>query len=179
MTPFEKNKLIEVVLYILNKTKGADIYHLFKILYFAQREHLAKWGLPIVTDDFIALPYGPVPEQLYNAVRKKKDSFADTFYTNVEKGSDDADNIYLAKRDANLGFISKSELEELDKSIQENQGKSFNELYNSSHDKAWQQAHHKGNGTVLSPLDIASARTDDQAILDFISNELDLERALL
>lgn len=35
MTRFDKQKLTEVVLYILNKTKGLDYYHVFKIIYFA------------------------------------------------------------------------------------------------------------------------------------------------
>ena len=32
MTQFDKEKLIEVVLYIINATKGLDYYHIFKIL---------------------------------------------------------------------------------------------------------------------------------------------------
>ena len=42
MTRFDKQKLTEVVLYILNKTKGLDYYHVFKIIYFANIAHLAK-----------------------------------------------------------------------------------------------------------------------------------------
>ena len=34
MTSFDKQRIIEVVLYILNKTGGIDYYHLFKIFYF-------------------------------------------------------------------------------------------------------------------------------------------------
>ena len=35
MNRFEQRKIVEVVLYILNKIGGTDIYHLFKIIYFA------------------------------------------------------------------------------------------------------------------------------------------------
>ena len=31
MTNFDKQKLTEIVLYILNKTKGLDYYHVFKV----------------------------------------------------------------------------------------------------------------------------------------------------
>ena len=44
MTLFEQKTLIEVVLYVLQKTQGVDYYHLFKILYFADRKHIAEWG---------------------------------------------------------------------------------------------------------------------------------------
>ena len=52
MDNYEQQKIVEVVLYILNKTGGIDFYHLFKILYFAERDHLAKWGDKIISDDF-------------------------------------------------------------------------------------------------------------------------------
>ena len=70
MTDFDSKKLTELVLYILGKTGGVDFYHAFKILYFAEMKHLAKWGCGIVPDKFCALPYGPVPTRLYNAVKE-------------------------------------------------------------------------------------------------------------
>ena len=69
MTNFDKQKLIEIVLYILNKTKGLDYYHMFKVIYFANIAHLAKYGFPMVSDEFCALPDGPVPSVLYNCIK--------------------------------------------------------------------------------------------------------------
>ena len=46
MTNFDKQKLTEIVLYILNKTKGLDYYHVFKVIYFANISYLAKYGFP-------------------------------------------------------------------------------------------------------------------------------------
>lgn len=37
MTNFNNRKLKELVLYILDKTGGVDIYHMFKILYFEEQ----------------------------------------------------------------------------------------------------------------------------------------------
>ena len=61
MTNFDKQKLTEILLYILNKTKGLDYYHVFKVIYFANISYLAKYGFPMVSDEFCALPDGPVP----------------------------------------------------------------------------------------------------------------------
>ena len=41
---YEDQRIKEVLLYILNKTGVVDYYHLMKILYLAERQHLAKWG---------------------------------------------------------------------------------------------------------------------------------------
>ena len=53
---------------MLNRTKGLDYYRLFKIIYFANSEHLAKYGARITTDESCALPDGPVPSGLYNCI---------------------------------------------------------------------------------------------------------------
>ena len=71
MTSHDRKKLTELVLFILDKTGGVDFYHAFKILYFAEMKHLAKWGSGFVPDEFCALKYGPVPTQLYDAVKQQ------------------------------------------------------------------------------------------------------------
>jgi uncharacterized phage-associated protein len=53
----------------LKKTKGVDLYHLFKIMYFADRAHLAEWGCRITDDNYHALPHGPVPTKLYDDIK--------------------------------------------------------------------------------------------------------------
>ena len=52
MTSHDRKKLSELVLFIIDKTGGVDFYHAFKILYFAEMKHLAKWGSGFVPDEF-------------------------------------------------------------------------------------------------------------------------------
>jgi len=67
--PLAQRQLLEKVLYILHRTGGLDYYRVFKILYFAERAYLAKFCRKMVEDNFCALPYGPVPTSLYDAIR--------------------------------------------------------------------------------------------------------------
>jgi uncharacterized phage-associated protein len=73
---FDEKKAIAAILYILKKVsdQGAksDLHKLFKILYFAEREHLATWGRPITGDFFIAMQYGPVPSHIYDMIKSVK-----------------------------------------------------------------------------------------------------------
>ena len=69
---YEDQKIKEVLLYILGKTGVLDYYHLMKILYLAERQHLAKWGDRIITDDYYALPHGPVPTRIYDSLKAVK-----------------------------------------------------------------------------------------------------------
>ena len=61
-TAIQIAKIRAVVLYIMQSfTQGVDYIKLFKILYFAQQDHLVKYGKVIVEDSFRALKHGPVP----------------------------------------------------------------------------------------------------------------------
>ena len=49
-------KIKAVVLYILKQLpQGVDYIHLFKIMYFAQQEHLVIYGLPLLDDTFVSI----------------------------------------------------------------------------------------------------------------------------
>jgi len=63
---FDIEKVKAVLLYILSKIGKTELIRLFKILYFAERKHLAKWGNLIVNDTYIAMKNGPVPAIIYD-----------------------------------------------------------------------------------------------------------------
>ena len=55
-------KMRAVLLYIMQSfPHGVEFIKLFKILYFAQQDHLLKYGKVLIEDSFKALKHGPVP----------------------------------------------------------------------------------------------------------------------
>ena len=183
MNIYEQKKLVQIVLYILNKTDGIDYYHLFKILYFAELKHLSKWGCRMTSDNFCALKYGPVPSELYDAVKGNKTenvTFSDVLSEAIAFAGDDAPNVLLPKSVANMNFISKSEKEALDSSIEENAQLTFGQLKSKSHDDAWYEAFHYQNGTnIISPISMAKVMGADEATIEYINEQLELETALV
>jgi len=180
MTQFDKKCLIEVMLYILNATKGTDIYHVLKILYFAEQKHLAKWGSRITADDFRAYEYGPVADQLYHAIRNSRKldkELPDMLQQVAHFAGDDAPNVLLAKREADLDYLSKSEMECLDEAILENAGLTFDQLKQKSHDAAWLEAY-QGSNDLMNTVSIAKAAGADEAMLEYILNQLEVDKAL-
>jgi len=180
MNSYGQKKLIQVVLYILNQTEGIDYYRLFKILYFAERKYLAKWGHRIISDDFYALEYGPVPTCLYDAI--KGDSNCDKTLASllnevVKFAGNDAPNVLLAKQKANLTYISKSEKSELDNSIIENAPLSFSQLKRKSHDSAWTIAYHKMCKRI-TPMDMAKVEKANYATIEYIAEQENLKDSL-
>lgn len=182
MTDFDSKKLTELVLYILNKTGGIDFYHTFKILYFAEMKHLAQWGCSIVPDEFRALKYGPVPSHLYDAVKDLNNphiTLAKELAQAVRYAGEDAPNVLLPKRNVNLEYLSKSEIDVLDKSISENESLTFGQLMNKSHDGAWEEANKHTNGTnVISPIAMARVLHAEEPMIEYITNQMNIDSAL-
>ena len=182
MTNYESKKLTELVLFILGKTGGVDFYHTFKILYFAEMKHLAKWGSGIVPDEFCALKYGPVPTQLYDAVKElnhPRMHLSEELSEAIQFAGEDAHNVLLPKREANLKFLSKSEIEALEQSIEENESLTFGQLMRKSHDEAWEEANRRTHGTnVISPVSMAKVLNADEAMIEYIEEQMQIESAL-
>ena len=180
MTQFDKKCLLEVMLYILNATKGTDIYHVLKILYFAEQKHLVKWGSRITADEFRAYEYGPVADQLYHAIKNSHlldQELPEMFQEVAHFAGDDAPNVLLAKREADLDYLSQSEIECLNESIKENIGLTFDQLKQKSHDAAWQESY-QGKGDLMSTLSIARAAGASESMLEYIKENLEIDKAL-
>ena len=182
MTNFDSKKLTELVLYILDKTGGVDFYHAFKILYFAEMKHLAKWGSGIVPDEFRALKYGPVPTHLYDAVKELDNPrmlLSEELSKVIQFAGEDAPNVLLPKRKADIKYISKSEIEALDESIEENKTLTSDQLMRKSHDEAWDEGNRRVNGTNrISPVTMAKVLTAEASILEYIEEQIQIESAL-
>jgi len=54
------DSVIETIIYILRKIKKADKIKIIKLVYLANKYHLAKYGRTITGDDYYAIEHGPV-----------------------------------------------------------------------------------------------------------------------
>lgn len=180
MDTIQKQTLIEAAVYILNKTDGVTLYKLFKILYFAEKYHLLNWGSRITNETFLAFDYGPVPKNLYGVAKDERNKKAITtqlqkmFDDSICFADEDASNYLLAKRDANKDYLSESDIECLDKSIEENKNCTFNQLKEKSHDSAWQKAFYAkqhGGSDVMDTISIAQAAGANDEMINYIMEQ--------
>lgn len=181
MTHFDKQRLTEIVLYILNKTNGLDYYHVFKVIYFANIAHLARYGFSMVSDDFCALPDGPVPSILYNCVKgeqyydKELQSMLDE---SISKGTEDAYYMLEAKRGANEIYLSKADIEVLDKSISENANLPYGDLRSKSHGEEWRRAYAQQGRKVMDIVGMAKDGMASDDMIEYIKDNIAIEAAL-
>ncbi len=184
------SKIQAVVAYILKKVpQGLDYIHLFKIMYFAQQEHLVVWGLPIMDDSFVARRHGAVPTLTYKVIksveygREVSDDLKDFYNTITVTTDENHQLIKLAEgADCDMDELSESNTEILDKWIKNCMDINSYKLSDLSHDKAWKQAKRQtdktGEDTKITLYAMAKAGGALDGMLEVIKERQFIQRAL-
>lgn len=135
---FNKIKSLNSLLYVANRLQRRDFHKIFKILYFADRQHLADWGNPITGDTYIAMDAGPVPSRIYDMLKIVR---GDSYMADNEglgKFFAVEDWMYMRPlQQADEDKLSSTEKESLDSSISTYGNMSYDEIKEKSHDMAW------------------------------------------
>lgn len=166
----DKPKAKAAILYIATRLEDKSMHRIFKILYFAEKDHLVKYGMPITGDDFIAMEYGPVPSYIYDEVKLGRDNKSIDPSSLASSITFDSRNNYInSTEEADLDEFSDSDIECLDLSILENKDVSFQLRTAKSHDEAWNNAFNSGTSTKkMRVSDIAKAAGADEKTLNVI-----------
>lgn len=124
-------KIRETILYISAQIQNPTLHTVFKIMYFADKLHLERFGRFITGDTYIAMEFGPVPSHAYDLTKEARES---------ERWHDMAIEGYciIPLRDANIDFFSDSDIQCIDEAISTHKHKTFGQLTDESHDAAWQ-----------------------------------------
>jgi hypothetical protein len=135
-------KALEVILWLADRKKGIDVYHIVKAAFYADKFHIAKYGRPVVGDVYRAAWSGPLPQIIYGLLRHEPIEIL-ALGTNgvlpfkVESGSF---RVY-PDRTANAKRLSTSDVEALQYGLAETADASFEELYQKTHrDPAYRNA---------------------------------------
>ena len=127
---YDIRKVANAILYFLDKdVKYLGKTKLMKLLYFADKYHLNKYGRPIFNDKYIKLQHGPVPSLTLNIINsfnqldnEDLEEYTEKLREFVEiketKDNQYKKTIFEKKRQLNIDIFSKSELECMNKSIE-------------------------------------------------------------
>ena len=187
----EVNKIKAVVEYILQQMGMAvDYIHLFKVMYFAQEEHLAIYGVPMMYDTFVARKHGPVPSLTYKVLRVAEGKTVDVtgelqaFASDLSLSMSDGHQVVTLADgvQCDMDELSRSNIRILDKWIEHCKDiKSF-DLSELSHDKAWQKAvrqtERTGEDTKISLYEMAASGGASKDMLGVVKERQMNRRAL-
>ena len=154
-----KEKAVNSLLFVINNLEKADTHKVYKILYFADQKHLLKYGRPIFGDTYVKMKYGPVPSFVKNVVDENIEGLEEVVATY---------HSYFVKSliEPDLDFLSESDLECLNESVEENKDLEFLVLTDKSHDYAYNKA-----SWNIDYLDMAKAAGADDNLLNFINQQ--------
>ncbi len=164
---FNHTKAYQAALWFLYRHGGAlDKLMVIKLIFFADRWHLAKYGRPIVGGRYCAMQWGPVCSELLDDMKK------------IEGGKDAPISVrgveVTARASLNEEVLSESDIEAL-KATEEEYG-AYNTfgLSNITHSlKAWRKnypGHNKKTSRTL-PYEDFFLDLDDDAMLEIIRED--------
>lgn len=171
---FKEETAINALLYILAKLGGrCDIHKVSKIFYFADREHLSRYGRTITGDMYISMQYGPVPSKINDIMKAVRgDSY---FEYNTDKFRFVNRYIIELISESDTDFLSQSDIECLDYSIELCRYKSFDELTSFSHGLAWTKGCLQDG---ISYADMLTEIGDDQGYIDYVMEKIRLDNLI-
>ncbi|MDI6050922.1 Panacea domain-containing protein [Flavobacterium sp. XS2P24] len=166
---FDEDRTVNAVLYITSKLSRKDFHKIFKILFFADREHLLKYGRTITGDNYIAMNDGPVPSNLYdifksvrgNGFFKDKGHFSK--YFSVVEGCLLKENV-----EPNFNKLSKTDLDQLNISLEKYGNMPWNEIRELSHGQAWINT---VNNSSISFTDILKEIESDESYISYLKEQ--------
>ena len=173
-----------VLLYVLTHSEDGkrDIYSLVNAAYYAQQNHLARYGTPLFKDYICALPFGPVPSNIYNILKMARGDSRVLDYHKADDMHLASDAIafenerFSAKERPDMDFLSLSDIECLNYGISKVAGMSFSQIMDDTHGQEWSRAFN--SGTSLKEMDIMNISKEGNAsddALQYLKDFLDTE----
>jgi uncharacterized phage-associated protein len=167
---FNEAKALAALAFVANEQPGLTTLFVSKILFFAEKWHINRYGRPIIADTYIAMPRGPVPSTIKNFIDEKWD------WVDRPEGFDDAikighdqylKHVWPGAKGPNMGLLSQTDVECLQEAMAFCRGKSATELSDLTHfEKSWR------NAAANAPMLYEDFVDDDNVNRDEILQEM-------
>ena len=175
-TVFNKEKAIHAALYVANRLSRKDFHKIFKILYFADRNHIAEWGSPITGDTYIAMDAGPVPSRIYDMFKIVR---GDAYSQDTEGLGNffavEGWMYIVPKCEADMNKLSSSDIASLQGALDVYGSMTYDEIKEKSHDVAWRST---AKDYAISLENIAREAGLDSEDIGYITENIQLQQMM-
>jgi uncharacterized phage-associated protein len=136
---FDPEKALNLVLYVARAVPQATFHTISKVIYFADKLHLQRYGRLICGDSYVAMKHGPVPSEIYDMMKDVRgDGFSEHWPIAREAFQVKEKATVVPSREPDLTVFSDSDRECLEESIKTYGHLNFARLTELSHDAAWE-----------------------------------------
>ena len=174
-----------VILYILSHLQSKrSVYFVVKTAFIAQQKHLAEYYVPLFVDDIKALQFGPVPSDVYDALKIARGDKSTLRYHESDGLHTVGDAIrfederFFAAEEPDLEMLSPSAIKCLDYAISVVENMSFNEVMQTTHNDEWSRAYYDRHSNIMNPLEIAKEGGIDPMGLAYLESQIEIDNLL-
>lgn len=161
---FDEPKAIETILYLAKRISGSYKYNICKMLYLADKTCLEKYGRFIFGESYSAMKQGATPSKSYDLLKRIAEECIEEL--RVEG------NAVIPLRDANLDYLSESDIECLDQTIalyDKNPRKMRRDAHDAAWEKTWDNRGEKQSADI-SVRRIAKSLANSEDLIDYLTN---------
>jgi len=163
---FNPAKALEAILYASRLAPIPDIYHVLKILYFADKAHLEQYGRFIFGDSYVAMPKGPAPSGAYDIINYVRGKSTVIPFEPAKSAFSVFDYSIKTLREPNLELLSKSDIKCIEAAAAKYGNFAFDQLHSASCDRAYKNA---DKNDFMSVESIASTLEDGDLIIEHLN----------
>lgn len=176
ITNYDREKLINVIIYFSQKTKFCGITKLFKLLYFLDFEHFKDTGRSVTGLYYFAWKMGPVPVTLYEEIECPEPDLAEKISFEPVK-TKFSKSMLLASSKAKFdnSHFTKRELILLENLAKQYKDTRSDEMIEATHleNLPWHQVYNiQGKKFQIIPYEYA-IRKSEQGLMKHIISEND------
>jgi hypothetical protein len=133
---FDEKKALEAMVFVAKEWPGITAFYAAKVFFFADKEHLNRYGRPIIGDRYIAMDHGPVPSVIYDWFKGDLDWAGDPEAIAAALDFDRQASYVRARaqREPEMDYLSPSDLSALKSAIALCKERTFSQLSRLSHD---------------------------------------------
>jgi len=128
----DDNKALAALLYVSQRV--SNLYNIMKVIYFADKEHLSKYGRLIYGETYKAMKSGQVPSRVYDIIKFVRGDGTISFDNKIkEMFTVEGNNKIVARTKPDINHLSDSDKKVLDKAIGEYGKTHYIGLFYKSH----------------------------------------------
>jgi hypothetical protein len=186
MFEFDLEKFVAAMAYMASKVSDLTPFRAAKLVYFADKFHLTRYGRPVIGDWYVSMDHGPVPSQAYDLMqelmsplrvpgvsRPTQDRLRQ--FLGIQQGPKHPR--FIAKREPDYSVLSESDLEALDKAISRFGAASVSQVWRAGHsERTWKET--KRNQRIDYRLFFDESNPQQRAVLEQIEEGQETEAFL-
>jgi uncharacterized phage-associated protein len=182
---FDPEKSVQALAYLASRgVKGLDVLKSAKLLYFADKMHLLKYGRPITGDQYFCMKHGPIPNVTLTLIQDALstaptgDSEQIQEYFAVNRSPKYPQLVLKGRKQPDLDVFSESDIEVLDEVVKRYGKFTGWKLRKLAHEEpdvkiADRRRMESGKGSILMPVQLLFAGAPDQSILQIVEQDQD------